>query len=134
MFELHLSFNEENLLLVINHISKYFFLVYLIYKCLKELRVWIFYYCINWKFCLQVSYAIGVAEPLSISIFHYGTSAYTSQQLLQIVQNNFDLRPGRIVKDLDLCKPVYKHTSCYGHFGRNEFTWEQPKTLVIPKF
>jgi len=85
--------------------------------------------------CLvQVSYAIGVAEPLSISIFHYGTSAYTSQQLLQIVQNNFDLRPGRIVKDLDLCKPIYKHTSCYGHFGRNEFTWEQPKTLVIPKF
>lgn len=87
------------------------------------------------KRCLvQVSYAIGVAEPLSISIFHYGTSKYTSQQLLKVVHNNFDLRPGRIVKDLDLTKPVYKHTSCYGHFGRNDFTWEQPKKLVIPDF
>jgi len=84
--------------------------------------------------CLvQVSYAIGVAEPVSISIFHYGTSKYTSKQLLQIVRHNFDLRPGRIVKDLNLKAPVYSDTSCYGHFGRDQFTWEQPKELVIPE-
>ncbi|XP_063600982.1 S-adenosylmethionine synthase-like [Penaeus indicus] len=85
------------------------------------------------KRCLvQVSYAIGVAEPISISIFHYGTSKYTSQQLLQIVNENFDLRPGRIVKELGLKRPIYRETSCYGHFGRDQFPWEQPKKLVIP--
>ena len=83
-------------------------------------------------FLLQVSYAIGVAEPTSITIFHYGTSKYTSKQLLQIVNHNFDLRPGRIVQDLGLKNPIYSETSCYGHFGREQFTWEQPKQLKIP--
>lgn len=84
--------------------------------------------------CLvQVSYAIGVAEPVSISIFHYGTSQYTSKQLLKIVNHNFDLRPGRIVKELGLKRPIYSETSCYGHFGREQFPWEKPKTLIIPK-
>lgn len=83
--------------------------------------------------CLvQVSYAIGVAEPVSISIFHYGTSQYTSKQLLKIVNHNFDLRPGRIVKELGLKRPIYSETSCYGHFGREQFPWEQPKTLSLP--
>ncbi|KAK3882144.1 hypothetical protein Pcinc_013467 [Petrolisthes cinctipes] len=83
--------------------------------------------------CLvQVSYAIGVAEPVSISIFHYGTSKYTSKQLLKIVNHNFDLRPGRIVKELGLKAPIYSETSCYGHFGREQFPWEQPKKLTIP--
>lgn len=83
--------------------------------------------------CLvQVSYAIGVAEPVSISIFHYGTSQYTSQQLLKIVNHNFDLRPGRIVKELGLKRPIYSETSCYGHFGRDQFPWEQPKNLTLP--
>ncbi|KAL7642215.1 UNVERIFIED_CONTAM: hypothetical protein RMT77_006776 [Armadillidium vulgare] len=86
------------------------------------------------KRCLvQVSYAIGVAEPVSISIFHYGTSQLTSRQLLEVVKANFDLRPGKIVKELGLRQPIYKATSCYGHFGRDEFPWEKPKTLVIPK-
>ncbi|RXG59775.1 S-adenosylmethionine synthase isoform type-1 [Armadillidium vulgare] len=80
-----------------------------------------------------VSYAIGVAEPVSISIFHYGTSQLTSRQLLEVVKANFDLRPGKIVKELGLRQPIYKATSCYGHFGRDEFPWEKPKTLVIPK-
>ncbi|KAB7500072.1 S-adenosylmethionine synthase isoform type-1, partial [Armadillidium nasatum] len=80
-----------------------------------------------------VSYAIGVAEPVSISIFHYGTSQLTSRQLLEVVKANFDLRPGKIVKELGLRQPIYKATSCYGHFGRDEFSWEKPKTLVIPK-
>lgn len=83
--------------------------------------------------CLvQVSYAIGVAEPVSISIFHYGTSKYTSKQLLKIVNHNFDLRPGRIVKELGLKRPIYSETSCYGHFGREQFPWEQPKNLSLP--
>lgn len=78
---------------------------------------------------VQLSYAIGVARPLSITIFSYGSSHKSEQELLDIVNNNFDLRPGMIVKDLDLKKPVYSKTSCYGHFGRPEFAWEVPKKL-----
>eukprot|EP00092_Neocalanus_flemingeri_P003042 GFUD01003251.1.p1 GENE.GFUD01003251.1~~GFUD01003251.1.p1 ORF type:complete len:396 (-),score=116.90 GFUD01003251.1:980-2167(-) len=82
------------------------------------------------KRCLvQVSYAIGVAEPLSVSVFDYGTGTRSSQELLKIVQDNFDLRPGRIVKDLKLKTPIFQQTASYGHFGRDIFTWEQPKTL-----
>lgn len=79
----------------------------------------------------QVSYAIGVAEPLSISIFTYGTSQKTERELLDVVNKNFDLRPGVIVRDLDLKKPIYQKTACYGHFGRSEFPWEIPKKLVF---
>merc|ERR1712223_821147 len=78
---------------------------------------------------VQVSYAIGIAEPLSITVFSYGTSKKSEKELLDIVKNNFDLRPGRIVKELNLRQPIYQKTACYGHFGRNEFTWEQPKKL-----
>ncbi|XP_067008525.1 S-adenosylmethionine synthase isoform X4 [Anabrus simplex] len=82
--------------------------------------------------CLvQVSYAIGVAEPLSITVFDYGTSKKTQRELLRIVQSNFDLRPGRIVKELNLRNPIYQQTSTYGHFGRDIFPWEQPKTLIV---
>lgn len=82
--------------------------------------------------CLvQVSYAIGLAEPLSISIFDYGTSKYSQTELLEIVKKNFDLRPGLIVKHLNLKTPIYQQTSSYGHFGREIFTWEQPKPLVL---
>lgn len=82
--------------------------------------------------CLvQVSYAIGVAEPLSITVFDYGTSHLTQKQLLEIVHKNFDLRPGKIVNDLNLRTPFYQQTSTYGHFGRDGFPWEKPKTLVI---
>ncbi|XP_042140284.1 S-adenosylmethionine synthase isoform X2 [Peromyscus maniculatus bairdii] len=80
---------------------------------------------------VQVSYAIGVAEPLSISIFTYGTSKKTERELLEVVNRNFDLRPGVIVRDLDLKKPIYQKTACYGHFGRSEFPWEVPKKLVF---
>merc|ERR1712024_62690 len=80
--------------------------------------------------CLvQVSYAIGVAEPLSIMVMDYGTSSKSSNELTEIVKKNFDLRPGKIVKDLNLKKPIFQKTSSYGHFGREIFTWEQPKTL-----
>ncbi|XP_021253657.1 S-adenosylmethionine synthase isoform X2 [Numida meleagris] len=80
---------------------------------------------------VQVSYAIGVAHPLSISLFTYGTSQKTEKELLDIVHKNFDLRPGVIVRDLDLKKAIYQKTACYGHFGRNEFSWEVPKKLVF---
>jgi len=80
---------------------------------------------------VQISYAIGVAHPLSITIFSYGTSTKTEAELLEIVKNNFDLRPGKIVQELDLKRPIYSKTSAYGHFGRDEFTWEQPKKLVF---
>lgn len=80
---------------------------------------------------VQVSYAIGVAEPLSIFVSSYGTGIKTDADLLKIVKANFDLRPGKIVKDLDLKRPIYFRTASYGHFGREEFTWEQPKILVF---
>ncbi|XP_034408215.1 S-adenosylmethionine synthase [Cyclopterus lumpus] len=79
---------------------------------------------------VQVSYAIGVAHPLSISLFTYGSSQKTESELLQIVNNNFDLRPGVIVRELNLKRPIYQQTASYGHFGRPEFTWEVPKKLV----
>ncbi|ENN72583.1 S-adenosylmethionine synthase isoform X1 [Dendroctonus ponderosae] len=85
--------------------------------------------------CLvQVSYAIGLAEPLSISVFDYGTSKLNQKQLLDIVNSNFDLRPGKIVKELNLRQPIYQKTSTYGHFGRNGFTWETPKSLKLGQY
>ncbi|XP_056616839.1 S-adenosylmethionine synthase [Triplophysa dalaica] len=80
---------------------------------------------------VQVSYAIGVAHPLSISLFTYGSSEKTEKELLQIVNKNFDLRPGVIVRDLNLKRPIYQSTACYGHFGRSEFSWEVAKPLKI---
>uniref|UniRef100_A0A4W3JFG0 S-adenosylmethionine synthase n=1 Tax=Callorhinchus milii TaxID=7868 RepID=A0A4W3JFG0_CALMI len=80
---------------------------------------------------IQLSYAIGISYPLSISIFHYGTSTKSEYELLEIVNTNFDLRPGVIVRELDLKKPIYQKTACYGHFGREEFSWEKPKNLVF---
>ncbi|KAK0139741.1 S-adenosylmethionine synthase isoform type-1 [Merluccius polli] len=79
---------------------------------------------------VQVSYAIGVAHPLSISLFTYGSSKIPEGELLRIVNKNFDLRPGVIVRELNLKRPIYQQTASYGHFGRPEFTWEIPKELV----
>lgn len=80
---------------------------------------------------VQISYAIGIAKPLSITVFSYGTSKKSEKELLEIVNSNFDLRPGMIVKELDLRRPIYQKTACYGHFGRPEFTWEIPKKLIF---
>jgi len=77
----------------------------------------------------QISYAIGIAEPISLSIFTYGTSSKTDEELLKIVKNNFDLRPGKIISELKLLQPIYQRTSCFGHFGREGFTWEVPKQI-----
>ncbi|WP_415063899.1 methionine adenosyltransferase [Bdellovibrio sp.] len=78
--------------------------------------------------CLvQVAYAIGVAEPVSITVNDYGTSKLGPEALEKAVRQVFDLRPARITKDLDLLRPIYSQTAAYGHFGRNEesFTWEK---------
>ncbi|KAL6869869.1 methionine adenosyltransferase sam2 [Amphichorda felina] len=81
--------------------------------------------------CLvQFSYAIGVAEPLSIHVDTYGTSDKTSQELVEIIDNNFNLRPGVIVRALNLDQPIYLQTAKNGHFGTNQnFSWEKPKAL-----
>jgi len=82
--------------------------------------------------CLvQVSYAIGLADPLSVHVDSYGTvkDGLTDDDLIRIVKNNFNFRPGNIIKELDLKRPIYRKTAKYGHFGRNDpdFTWETPK-------
>lgn len=82
--------------------------------------------------CLvQISYAIGISEPLSITVFHYGTSKLSQSDLLGVINDNFDLRPGKIIKDLNLRTPMYQETSTYGHFGRDIFPWEKPKSLKL---
>lgn len=78
--------------------------------------------------CLvQVAYAIGVAEPVSITVNDYGTSKVGPEVLEKAVRQVFDLRPARITKELDLLRPIYSPTAAYGHFGRNEetFSWEK---------
>lgn len=79
------------------------------------------------KCLIQLSYAIGVAEPISIRAEHFGTSSYSQKDLVQMITELWDLKPSGIVKELDLLKPRFSSTSCYGHFGRSEpdFTWEK---------
>ena len=80
---------------------------------------------------VQLSYAIGVAEPLSIFVDTYGTGKKSDPELVEIIRKNWDLRPGVIVKQLDLQKPIYRKTAAYGHFGNPAYTWEQPKQLLL---
>jgi S-adenosylmethionine synthetase len=76
---------------------------------------------------LQVSYAIGVAHPVSIEVECFGTEQISLDRIAELVRENFDLRPGAILRDLDLWRPIYAKTAAYGHFGREEhdFTWER---------
>lgn len=78
------------------------------------------------KCLVQVSYAIGVAQPTSIMVETYGTGKVSDERLTQLVREHFDLRPKGIVKMLDLLRPIYTKTAAYGHFGRDEpeFSWE----------
>ncbi|MDX1341571.1 MAG: methionine adenosyltransferase [Reinekea sp.] len=73
---------------------------------------------------IQVSYAIGVAEPTSISINTFGTHKVSEQKIAELVREHFDLRPRGIIEMLDLRKPIYRPTAAYGHFGREGFSWE----------
>ncbi|MBP1151597.1 MULTISPECIES: methionine adenosyltransferase [Methylocaldum] len=76
---------------------------------------------------IQVSYAIGVAEPTSISVNTFGTGVIAEERLVQLVREYFDLRPKGLIRMLDLLQPIYRPTAAYGHFGRTEdtFTWEK---------
>ena len=85
---------------------------------------------------VQLAYAIGVAEPLSIHVESYGTGKYSDEKLLEIVNKNFRLRPYDIITELRLRRPIYYQTARFGHFGRTDstategFTWEVPRKLV----
>lgn len=81
------------------------------------------------RMLIQLSYAIGLAEPLSIFVDTYGTSKKTSDELIDIIKKNFDLRPGVIAKELNLARPIYFQTAKYGHFTNQNFSWEIPKAL-----
>lgn len=76
---------------------------------------------------VQVAYAIGVAKPLSINVETFGTSQLSSDQLVRLIDEHFDLRPGAIIRDLDLRRPIYRATAAYGHFGRDDIDapWEE---------
>ena len=76
---------------------------------------------------IQVAYAIGVAEPVSIMVDFMGTGNIPEAKAIEIVKDTFDLRPAVIIEYLDLLRPIYRKTSSYGHFGRTgpEFTWEK---------
>lgn len=76
---------------------------------------------------LEIAYAIGVAEPVSILVNTYGTGVYSDEHIADIVRETFDLRPAAIIRDLDLRRPIYKQTAAYGHFGRPDLDlpWEK---------
>jgi len=104
---------------------------------------WIAKSLVKGGFCrrviVQLAYAIGVAEPLSIHVDTYGTGKYDDERILEIIKKNFRLRPFDIIKELNLRRPIYYKTARFGHFGRTDsdpnpqtrsFSWEVPKTLV----
>ena len=76
---------------------------------------------------VQIAYAIGVAEPVSVNVNTYGTANVGEERIIQAVGRVFDLRPAMIVERLDLKRPIYAKTAAYGHFGRYDpdFTWER---------
>ncbi len=86
---------------------------------------------------IQLSYAIGVAQPTSIMVDTFGTGKLSDEKLVGIIRENFDLRPAGIIKMLDLRRPIYKQTAAYGHFGRNDLNlpWEQlDKVEILKKY
>jgi S-adenosylmethionine synthetase len=84
---------------------------------------------------IQLSYAIGVAHPTSIMVDTFGTGKLSNEKLVEIVRENFDLRPAGIIKMLDLRRPIYKQTAAYGHFGRNDLDlpWEKLDKVSLLK-
>ena len=75
---------------------------------------------------VQVAYAIGVAEPLSVNVETFGTGKLSPDHLVQLINEHFDLRPGAIIRDLNLRRPIYRATAAFGHFGRTDIDlpWE----------
>ncbi len=84
---------------------------------------------------VQVAYAIGVADPVSVMVNTNGTGVLPSDRIVEIVEENFILKPSRIIEELDLLRPIYKKTACYGHFGRTDpdFTWEKTDKVDLLK-
>ncbi len=84
---------------------------------------------------IQISYAIGLAEPTSVMVDSFGTSPLSNQELEEVVKKHFDLTPGGIINTLDLLKPIYRQTAAYGHFGRqdHEFSWERTDKAALLK-
>ena len=84
---------------------------------------------------IQLSYAIGVAQPTSVMVDTFGTGKLSDSRLVEIIRDNFDLRPAGIIKMLDLRRPIYRQTAAYGHFGRNTLNlpWEQTDKVAILK-
>ncbi|WP_395344776.1 methionine adenosyltransferase [Ningiella sp. W23] len=80
---------------------------------------------------IQISYAIGVAEPTSIAVDTFGTGKVSEEALTALVKQHFDLRPYGLIQMLDLERPIYKPTAAYGHFGREEFPWEQTDKAAV---
>ena len=76
------------------------------------------------RFELQVSYAIGVAEPTSLALETFGTGVVADEALEALIRQHFDLRPNGIIDQLDLRRPIYRKVATYGHFGRNDVPWE----------
>lgn len=74
---------------------------------------------------IQVSYAIGLSEPTSINIECFGTNKVSLEKIKMFINKNFSFKPSDMIKELDLLKPIYQKTACYGHFGREEFSWEK---------
>ena len=86
---------------------------------------------------IQLSYAIGVAQPTSVMVDTFGTGKVSDEKLVDVIRENFDLRPAGIIKMLDLRRPIYKQTAAYGHFGRNDLNlpWEKlDKVEVLKKY
>jgi S-adenosylmethionine synthetase len=84
---------------------------------------------------VQVAYAIGVAQPVSINVNSFGTGKVSEERLAELVRETFDMRPAAITEQLDLLRPIYKKTAAYGHFGRElpEFSWEKTDKAAILK-
>ena len=74
---------------------------------------------------IQIAYAIGRANPVSLSVETFGTGVVTDEELAAAIRETFDLRPAAIIRDLDLTRPIFRYTSNYGHFGRDGFSWEE---------
>jgi len=81
---------------------------------------------------IQLAYAIGVAHPLSINVETFGTGKISDEKIAKLIEANFDLRPGAIIRDLDLRRPIYRQTAAYGHFGRDDIQlpWEETSRAV----
>ena len=84
---------------------------------------------------IQLSYAIGVAQPTSVMVDTFGTGKISDEKLVEMIRENFDLRPAGIIKMLDLRRPIYKQTAAYGHFGRDDLNlpWEATDKVEILK-